>query len=480
VTTVAVTFILFLLAFLVIGTLSCRRSRGTTADYYLASTAVRPSFVGLSAVATNNSGYMFIGVIGYTYATGLAAIWLMLGWIAGDLLGSLLVHRHLRRAAEGSRELTFAGTLSRWTGVEYRRLRVVAALLTIVFLGAYTAAQLSAGGKALHSMFGWSEGAGALLVAAVVAVYCFAGGIRASIWTDVAQSVVMMCAMGLLLWVAVDGLGGWQASWHRLDAIPGYMNWFPDGLIVPGAAGMLLFVVGWMFAGLSAIGQPHVAIRFMALDRIDRMWQARLWYYGFFTIFYAMATGVGLLSRLYLPQLGALDPELALPTMAQDLLPPVLVGLVLAGIFAATMSTADSLVLSCSASLTNDLPRRPASSTWIAKGATLAITGFALAIALARTQSVFSLVILAWSTLAAAFVPLLLVYVRGHRPSEPHALLMIFIGVGTALAWRAFGLHEQIYEGLPGILAGWLTFYLRPRRMGPSSVLARDLPAPEQ
>lgn len=474
-TTVAVTFVLFLLAFLVIGTASYRSSRGDTADYYLASRAVRPSFVGLSAVATNNSGYMFIGVIGYTYATGLAAIWLMVGWIAGDLLGSLLVHKHLRHRTERSREVTFAGVVARWTGIEHRVLRIVIGVLTIVFLGAYTAAQLSAGGKALHSMFGWSKGSGALMVAGVVAVYCFAGGIRASIWTDVAQAAVMMVAMALLLVVAVQGLGGLQASWDRLDAIPGFMSWFPEDLIVPGASGMLLFVLGWMFAGLSAIGQPHIAIRFMALDRPDNMWQARMWYYGFFTVFYAMATAVGLLSRIYLPELGDLDPELALPTMAQELLPPVLVGVVLAGIFAATMSTADSLVLSCSASLTNDLPPRPLTSTWVAKGATLAVTLFALVIALAETQSVFNLVILAWSTLASAFVPLLLVHVRGGRPSEWHALAMIVAGVGTALVWRWIGWHEQIYEGLPGILAGLLLFYVPHWILGRASRLAQNL-----
>jgi Na+/proline symporter len=146
--------------------------------------------------------------------------------------------------------------------------------------------------------------------------------------------------------------------------------------------------------------------------------------------------------------------------MALQLLPAPLVGLVLAGIFAATMSTADSLVLSCSASITNDVTSRFSRSTLACKAATLAVTGFALGIALAGTQSVFSLVILAWSTLASAFVPLLLVYVRGHAPSEIHVLTMIAIGIGAALAWRWIGLHEQIYEGLPGILAGLLAFYL--------------------
>ena len=91
---------------------------------------------------------------------------------------------------------------------------------------------------------------------------------------------------------------------------------------------MMLFVVGWMFAGFSVIGQPHIMVRFMALDNPANITRARLHYYGFFIVFYFLANGVGLLSRLYLPDLQSLDPELALPTMALELLPAALVGLV--------------------------------------------------------------------------------------------------------------------------------------------------------
>src|SRR5690606_38090854 len=126
----------------------------------------------------------------------------------------------------------------------------------------------------------------------------------------------------------------------------GFTHWFPDDAAIPGATGAVLFAVGWLFAGLSVIGQPHVMVRFMTLDDHHRMKAARGWYYVWFTLFYAAATGVGLLSRVYLADTVNFDAELALPTMAMELLPPVLVGLVLAGVFAATMSTADSLVLS--------------------------------------------------------------------------------------------------------------------------------------
>ena len=457
---ILVTFIGFLIIILAVGIASVAKSTGTRADYYLASRGVSPALVGLSAVATNNSGYMFIGVIGFTYATGLAAIWLMVGWIVGDFLASLYIHGRMRTRTEKLNEATFGGMLSRWNGVEQVTLRRLAAIITVVFLGSYAAAQLAAGGKALHAVFNWEPNTGAIMVAAVVAAYCMAGGIRASIWTDAIQSIIMIVAMSILLFVAVGAAGGPAIIYQSLSDIPGYLDWFPGDLLIPGALGALLFVVGWLFAGVSVIGQPHIMVRFMALDDAKNMNTARVYYYGFFTVFYALATGVGMLSRLLLPDLGALDPELALPTMAQDLLPPALVGLILAGIFSATMSTADSLILSCSAALTHDLLPQRLENKWQIKAATLAVTLLALLIALAQPQSVFSLVILSWSALASAFAPLLIVYALGHQVPERLSLAMVVIGPAVAVLWRELGWHNSIYEGLPGILAGLAVFYI--------------------
>lgn len=469
-------FLFFLAAFLAVGLLSALKSRGTRRDYYLADHDVSPALVGLSAVATNNSGYMFIGVIGFTYVAGLASIWLMVGWIIGDFIASLFIHYKLRQRTESLDEATFGGLLSRWEGREFRIYRRVAAIVSIVFLGAYAAAQLTAGGKALQALFGWHPHSGAIIGGVMVVAYCFAGGIRASIWTDAAQSVVMMAAMGTLMVVGIAGLGGPAATFEAWQAVPNYLDWFPADLPVPGPAGMTLFVIGWLFAGFSVVGQPHIMVRFMALDSLAHLWRARAYYYSFFTVFYAMATAAGMLARLYLPELDGLDTELALPTMAQQLLPPVLVGLILAGIFAATMSTADSLVLSCSAALTHDLLPKRLESKWEIKGATVAVVAFALAIALFEVRSVFSLVILAWSVLASAFAPLLFVYSRDGRPSETQALIMMGVGVGVALIWRQAGLHETIYEGFPGIVSGIAAYYLLSALFpaGPALVPERD------
>ena len=272
-------FIGFMLIFTLIGLSSVWKSRGTRHDYYLADSSIKPWLVGLSAVATNNSGYMFIGVIGYTYATGLASIWLMIGWITGDFLASLFVHSRLRTATENCGEVSYAGVLSRWYGADNSGLQRLIGLISLIFLLAYASAQLVAGGKALYVLFGWPNWAGAVMGAVLVTLYCFAGGIRASIWTDAAQSIVMMVAMAVLLAVAVQTLGGIDQAIIGMNAVEGYLDWFPKDLAVPGLAGGVLFAISWLFAGLSVIGQPHIMIRFMALEDRNQMRQARIWYY---------------------------------------------------------------------------------------------------------------------------------------------------------------------------------------------------------
>tara|TARA_R110001592_G_scaffold246427_1_gene508280 strand:- start:114114 stop:115514 length:1401 start_codon:yes stop_codon:yes gene_type:complete len=455
-----ISFVFFLVLFTLIGISSTFKSRNTKEDYYLASASVKPWLVGLSAVATNNSGYMFIGVIGYTYVTGLASVWLMIGWITGDFLASLYIHARLNKATTESGEVSYAGVISHWHGENNEQLQRVMGLLSLCFLLVYASAQLVAGSKALHVLFEWPLWYGAVIGAVIVAIYCVAGGIRASIWTDAAQSIVMIVSMCLLLWSAIHSLGGVDRTLTQMHQVDGYMNWFPKDLVAPGIAGGTLFIVSWLFAGLSVIGQPHIMVRFMTLNNLQNMRRAKIWYYLSFIVFYSAAIGVGMLSRVYLADTGKFDAELALPIMAQQLLSPVLVGLVLAGIFAATISTTDSLVLSCSSTITHDLFPHNIERTYLLKITTILITLCALGLALVNNQSVFNMVIMAWSGLASAFAPLLIVLAIGRRPSQYVSIIAVIVGFITSVAWRIAGLHTVVYEGLPGILAGLLIIFL--------------------
>lgn len=457
-------FLLFLLFFTAVGVSSWIKSQGTKQDYYLASSSVAPWLVGLSAVATNNSGYMFIGLIGYTYAAGLSSIWLMIGWILGDFFASLFVHKRLHVATEDNSEVSYAGVLANWYGDNNTLLQRLIGVISLLFLLTYAGAQLVAGSKALHVLLDWPIWSGAVVGAILVALYCLAGGIRASIWTDAAQSFVMIGAMALLLFVAISKLGGVDGAIDRLSEIEGFVDLMPSDLALPGLSGWFLFTFGWMVAGASVIGQPHIMVRFMALEHSKKMVRARIWYYTWFVVFWIMANLVGMLARVYLPETSSFDAELALPSLAQQLLSPFFVGLILAGIFAATMSTADSLLLSCSAAITHDILPHTLEDTRILKLATVAITGVALMIALANNQSVFSMVIMAWSGLGSAFAPLLIAQSLGRRPSQMTSVVAIAAGFSVALLWRYFDLHGMIFEGVAGIFVGLVVLYAGPER----------------
>lgn len=459
---VLASFVFFLLCFVGVGLWSVSQKQETGADYLLASQGVQPWLVALSAIATNNSGYMFIGMIGFTYTFGLSSIWLMVGWILGDFVMSLLVHKKLRVTTEQQDTHSFAGTLSKWHGADYRNLRMLGGVLTIVFLGTYAAAQLNAGSKALHVLFGWDYAAGAVVGAVIVLLYCFAGGIRASIWTDAAQSAVMVVSMAVMVWFGIEKLGGWTAFAGALEKVsPHYMDWFPERLAFAGAGGPLLFILGWLFAGFAVVGQPHIMVRFMAMDNPDHMFKVRMYYYGWFTTFYAFTICAGLAARLLLPRVGDFDAELALPTMAGQLLPDAATGLVLAGLFAATMSTADSQILSCTAAITRDFPVPRLRGYMATKMATVFVTALALVIALGRNESVFQLVLIAWSALASSFGPLAIVYSLDQKPSERLAIAMMLAGIAVVLGWRQLGWDQTVvYEIMPGMLSGLLVFVI--------------------
>ena len=449
-----VSFLGFLLLFVIIGLSALRKSRGNSHDYLLAGQSVKPWLVGLSAVATNNSGYMFIGMVGYTYTAGLSAIWMAVGWIIGDFVASLLIHRKVREMTERHDVHTFGGLLSHWHDTNHATLRKLVGLLTLLFLGTYAAAQLTAGSKALSVLFGWEHWAGAVLGAVIVLAYSAAGGIRASIWTDAAQAVVMISAMALMMWLAVGQLGGWGGFTDALAQVsPTYLNLFPADFAWGPWLGGTGFLLGWLVAGYGVVGQPHIMIRFMAMESPEQIQRVRLYYYGWFTLFWSMGILTALAARVLLPESAQFDAELALPTLAQQLLPGMLAGLVLAGIFAATISTADSLVLSCSASLTRDFHHQKVDHYLITKFGTVAVTLMALAIALSGNQSVFKLVMDAWGVLASAFGPLLTLLALGRRPSEKASITMVAVGAATFYLWSLYGVGD-VYAVAPGFLLG--------------------------
>ncbi len=441
-----VSFILCLVVFLMIGLLSATKASNSKQDYYVASNQVSPWLVGLSAVATNNSGYMFIGVIGYTYYQGVYAVLLMCGWLLGDLIASFVVHKKFQTISRDQNHSSYISVVTYWNQLTGNGLRYLLAFISLIFLLSYAGAQLIAGAKAIKTMLDWSIMEGAILGAVIVLAYCLAGGIRASIWTDAAQSVVMIIAMIIILYTAINAAGGIDQAYFKMKA--------NDGLFAGsfGALHIAVFFVSWLIAGFSVIAQPHIMVRFMSLNQSGSFFQVRCWYYLWFIAFYLMATAVGLLSRIYFPVDSGFDAETALPLMAQTLLPPILTGLVLAGIFAATISTADSLVLSCSSFLSQELLPKIFSGKAACQLATFVCVVVALIWSLSDTQSVFALVIMSWGILAAVFVPLIFAALIRVRLTQIAAILLVLFNSVTTLVLGYGGLVSPYFEAAPTII----------------------------
>ncbi len=453
-------FIFFLSIFVVIGALSYFKSSGNTDDYLIANRSISPLFTALSAVATLNSGYMFIGMIGYTYLFGLSSIWLMFGWIFGDLIASFLVHRKVRIFSQRRKILSFAGLISSWHGDDFKKARLVAGIIIIIFLQTYAAAQLKAGSKALHVIFGWDYSYGALIGAIIVLIYCFAGGIRASIWTDVAQSFVMMAAMMVLLMVSISNFGGVNIIISDLNNIsPQYMRFFSDDISQSFFASSFLFVIGWVFSGFGVAGQPHIMVRFMAMKSSKNIARVRFYYYFFYILFFALTIATALIARLVFTDNSDFDTELALPMMAQKFLPEFLIGLVLAGLFSATISTADLQILSCSAVLSNDLADIKKNKYIVTKLSTLMTTIIALLIALYASSNVFELVLIAWSSLGAVFAPILTLYAFNKKISQNLLIAMMISSLLSVMLWQKLGLSSDFNEMAVGIIISFLTYF---------------------
>lgn len=448
-------FFACMLGFAALGAASSRASTGTREDYLLAGRGVPAWLAALSAVATNSSGYMFIGQIGLTYAIGLRSLWLAVGWVLGDALVWALLYRRVREVSEARGALSVPSMLGE-PGDGRRLVTRAAAVLVLVFLGLYAAAQLQAGSKALTAVFGWHPAAGALLGAAIVLWYSYSGGIRASIWTDAAQAFVMLGAMAALLVWALSALGGFAGLFERLRAIdPALVDPFGSS---DAPWGFMPWALGWLGGGIGVVGQPTIVVRAMTLRTARDVPRAGAVYFSWYAPFYAATICLGLCTRALLPELG--DPELAMPTLAVRLLPEALVGLMLAGIFAATMSTADSQILSCSAALTEDLAPRLGARAGAHKLATAAVTALALGIALLPTDGVLVLVLYAWSALGVTLGPLVCVRALGGPLPPPAALAMMAAGLGAMWLWRALGLAPAMYEIVPGLAAAGLTYAL--------------------
>ena len=443
-----------------VGLASMRVKEDTTDDYLVAGRGMHPALAALSAVSTWNSGYMFIGFIGFIFIQGYSAIWIALVSTIGQLVAWIWLYKYIQKEGETRGIRSLSSLVSSTAGSPEAK---VAAVLSVIFLSIYAAAQLTAGGVALKTMLGWSEIIGILIGFVLVVAYCYAGGIRASIWTDAAQSCVMIIGSTILCVVALKSTGGLSGLHDELVSIdPAMVNIFPSGLMF----GATLWIAAFFLGGLGVAGQPQVVSRVMTLkDDKDRK-LAMIWFFVWQTPFITLMFLIGLACRVLLPELGPGGAESGLPQLAMSELSPFLGGLILASIFAATMSTADSQVLACTAAITDDVRPQWNQDHKTTKRVTLVVAAFATLISLVGQgfpgfgDSVFALVVLAVYGLGGIFVPLILIRMTGYEPDTTHSISMMLAAMFAVVAWSILGLGDEIFPSVPGMGAAFAVHFL--------------------
>ena len=445
-------FIVFFALFTGVGVASYFWRKSSVDDYFLASRETPSWLIGLSYGATISSGATFIGFAGLAYASPIVALVSTISIVVGDYAGWRISGDKIRATAKKHKTHTYPALIGRLNDTNNKYIVIIASLLTVVFLGAYCAAQLVAGAKIGVALFDWDYSAMIIGGAAILLAYCWAGGIRASIWTDAVQALIIILSLLVLIVAGLTEIGGLGVLWNALGAIdPQLTNPFQLALI-PVA-------VGWFAFGVGVLGQPQLMVRHMAARSARDLVQARRIYVSWRFTVLILSCLSGMIARLLIPAGTGFDPELSIPALWEDLLPPVLVGLLLAGLFSATMSTADSLLLSASSALTQHLLPKWRNSYTLARLGTVIVIVLIVMIALVADKGVLALVILAWGGMASAIAPLVVVRLLGAQISERTAITMMICGFAVTVLWRyGFGWHTWLLDLVPGMATGFAIF----------------------
>ncbi len=460
-TAVLITLVVYKIVLVGIGVLASRLSRSEE-DFFLGGKKLGPLVSAISASASSSSAWTLLSVSGMAYSQGLAALWLFPACVGGFALNWFVVAPALRRHIEGRPAITMidviAGGAGRWAApVATYASVIIAALFTV-----YVASQFKAAGLTFAEIFDIELYEATLIGAAIVIFYTLLGGFWAVSLTDTLQGLLMAATAVILPLVAFFHVGpGEFAAGLQAVADEDFLDPTHGRTLIAGFG----FVLGLFGIGLAYPGQPHVVNRFMALKKGARsLGRARLYAMTWAVLIYAGMILLGLCGRILHPVLG--NDEKILIRVANESLPPVIGGVMIAAILSAIMSTADSQLLVVASSLTHDLRRGRKAPIDIVRRSRLAILGTGLvAVLVVNTwdESIFNSVLFAFSAMGSAFGPLLLATIlRG--PVGPHrSMAAITVGLGgTILARFGFEIppdHQVFCEYfLPFLAASAIVF----------------------
>ncbi len=470
---IMIAIVVYLALMVIIGAVFSRRTK-SVGDFYLGGRKLGPIVTAMSAEASDMSGYLLMGLPGLAYLSGVADVgWTVIGLAAGTYLNWLIVAKKLRNYSAHIGAITIPDYFSLRYKEKKNIMMAIAALIIIIFFVPYTASGFSACGKLFGTLFGIDYHIAMIVSAIVIVGYTSLGGFNAASTTDLIQSIIMTVALVIVLVFGIKQAGGMESVINNAQALPGYLDMFNKYDVnttgsVPYTGLKIVSTVAW---GLGYFGMPHILLRFMAIENPDKVKVSRrvasIWVVISMAIAVAIGViGLGMVGNNVLAPLD--DSETIIIQIANVLsgygiLPALIAGVILAGILASTMSTADSQLLAASSSVSENIlggffkiNLTERAKMIVARAVLIFISVIGVIIAWDPNSSVFGIVSFAWAGFGATFGPVMLLSLFWKRSNKYGAVAGMIVGGVMVFVWKYViaNLSDtlKVYELLPAFI----------------------------
>lgn len=472
---ILISVVVYLVGMLVIGFVYSKNS--TSEEFYLGGRKLGPIVTAMSTEASDMSAYLLMGVPGLALFCGVAeAGWTAIGLALGTYLNWLLVAKRLHRYSIKIDAITVPDFLARRFHDKTKLIETIGALVIIIFFVPYTASGFAACGKLFNSLFGFDYMPAMIISAAVIVAYCATGGFMAASVTSLIQGFVMTIALIIVLVFGINVAGGWSAVVENAKAIPGYLSFSSSTDIISAQPKSYtpLMIVSTLAWALGYFGMPHVLLHFMAAKDEHKLGFSRRFATVWVVVSLSVAVIIGLVGctmaktgAIALPATEAEAENMIVNTSAllatKGIVPALIAGIIIAGILAATMSTADAQLLAAASGVTHNIltdvfgiKLSDKKTMTIARINVVGVAILGILFASNPASSIFRVVSFAWAGFGATFGPVMLFALFWKRCNYQGAIAGMISGAVTVFIWKyliaPLGGVFAIYELLPSFI----------------------------
>lgn len=454
---IAFSFIIYFLILLGIGVFFYKKSKSER-SYIIGNRSLNFWVTAISAQSSDMGGWLFLGYPAMIYSFGLLESWTAVGLVFFMYLNWYFIAPKIRASTEHYKSLTLSSYFASRFNDNTGQIKIVSALISLVFFTFYIASGLVSLGRLFESAFSIDYLTGVILGISVTVIYTVVGGFLAVSWCNLFQGLFLL-AMIILVPIAaflkVGGLAPIVAAAHAKNIS---LSLFPSFTSI----GKILLLTGGF--GLGYFGQPHILVNFMGIDDVRNMKKAALVGIIWQILVLTAAIFIGIVGIAYFGNT-LISPEHIFPTMAKELFSSVVAGFALCGVLAATLSSINTQILVSASNLAEDIYKEiintDASSKkmlWASRMSTIVVAAIALIISLKNNESIYNLVQYAWSGLGSAFGPLLILSLYSKKPNASGALAGMLVGGFISAFWPY--LNTNIPSLIPGFFLSLISIYI--------------------